>query len=128
MLLSCCRRCRGLRPAAARLRLSRQNRVHLVAFHPRHRLGNRYVGELLHEALENSAPDFRMGHLPPPEKDGGLHLVTVFEEALDVLLLELVVVLVHLRPELDLLDLDDLLVPPRLARASAPVIGTCRNP
>src|SRR5262249_38633808 len=39
------------------------------------------------------------------------------EEALDVLLLELVVVLVDLGPELDLLDLDHLLVLSRLARA-----------
>src|SRR5207247_3289723 len=65
----------------------------------------------------DSASDFRMGHLPPAEKDSRLYLVAVFEEPLDVLLFELIVVLVHFRTELDLLDFDDLLVPPRLARA-----------
>ena len=58
-----------------------------------------------------------MRHLAPAEEDRRLHLVAVGEEALDVLLLELVVVLVHLRPELDLLDLDDLLVLLRLPGA-----------
>src|SRR6185436_2045847 len=47
---------------------------------------------------------------PAAEEDRRLDLVAVLEEALDVLLLELVVVLVDLGPELDLLDLDDLLV------------------
>ena len=53
--------------------------------------------------------------LAAPEEDRRLNLVTLGEEALDVLLLELVVVLVDLGPELDLLDLDDLLVLPGLA-------------
>src|SRR5262249_27298256 len=75
------------------------------------------VAELVDEPLENPPADFRMRHLAPAEEDRRLHLVAVFEEALDVLLLELVVVLVDLRPELDLLDLDYLLVPPGLARA-----------
>src|SRR6185436_9924010 len=46
-----------------------------------------------------------------------LHLVAVLEETLDVLLLELVIVFVDLRPELDLFDQDHFLVTLRLATA-----------
>src|SRR5690348_12561197 len=55
--------------------------------------------------------------LAAAKEDRRLHLVAVLEEALDVLLLELVVVLVDLRPELDLLDVDHLLVLLRGPRA-----------
>src|SRR6187401_1276256 len=61
----------------------------------------------------------RVRHLAAAEEDRRLHLVSVREEALDVLLLELVVVLVHLRPEFDFLDLDDLLV---LLRGALPLL------
>src|SRR5205807_9926314 len=105
------RRRRGrLRPPAAGLWLARQDRVHLVAFHPRHRFGDRDVGELLHQALENPPADLGMGHLAAAEENRRLHFVAVLEEALDVLLLELIIVLVHLRTKLDLLDLDHLLM------------------
>ena len=50
------------------------------------------------------------------KEDRRLHLVAVFQEALDMFLLELVIVLVDLRAKLDLLDLDHLLVLARLAR------------
>src|SRR6185436_7054950 len=105
----------GFGPAAAR-RLAAQDRVHLVALEPRHRLGNRDVGELVDQPLENAPADLRMRHLAAAEEDRRLHLVAVLEEALDVLLLELVVVLVDLRAELDLLDLDHFLVLARFTR------------
>src|SRR5690349_23472005 len=44
------------------------------------------------------------------KEDRRLHFVAFRQEALDVLLLELIVVLVDLRPEFDLLDVDHLLV------------------
>src|SRR5207248_3674712 len=116
-LLSRRRRRGWLRPAASRLRLTRQDGVHLVAFHSRHRLGHCDLGELLDEALEDPPADLGMRHLAASKKDRGLDLVAVFEEALDVLLLELIVVLVDLGPELDFLDLDHLLMPPGLAGA-----------
>jgi hypothetical protein len=47
-----------------------------------------------------------MGQLAAAEEDCRLDLVAVREEALDVLLLEIVIVLVDLRAEFDLLDLD----------------------
>src|SRR6188472_3774496 len=58
-----------------------------------------------------------MGVLTSAEENRRLHLVAVSQEALDVLLLELIVVFVDLRPELDLLDQDHALVLLRLARA-----------
>src|SRR4029078_3565529 len=57
-----------------------------------------------------------MRHLTTAEEDRRLHLVAFGEEALDVLLLEVVIVFIHLRAELDLLDLDHALVLLGLAR------------
>src|SRR5438477_12267508 len=48
--------------------------------------------------------------LAAAEENRRLDLVALREEALDVLLLELVIVLIDARPELDLFDLDHLLV------------------
>src|SRR6185503_20955041 len=78
---------------------------------------HRDLGELADEALENAPPDLGMRHFAAAEEDRRLHLVAIGEEALDVLLLEVVVVLVDLRAELDLLDLDHPLVLFRLAAA-----------
>src|ERR1044072_1166557 len=58
-----------------------------------------------------------MRHLATAEEDRRLDLVTFAQEALDVLLLELVVMLIDLGPELDLLDLDHLLMLLGLARS-----------
>src|SRR5262245_32505678 len=58
-----------------------------------------------------------MRHLASTKENRRLDLVTLFEEALDVLLLELVIVLVDLRAELDLFDQDHFLVLLRLTRA-----------
>src|SRR5450759_3932677 len=80
--------------------LLRQDRVHLVAFLPRHVLRHRHVSQVVDQPLQDPAPDFRVCHFTAAEEDRRLHLVAVRKEALDVLLLELVVVLVHLRPEL----------------------------
>src|SRR5262249_37756657 len=107
------RRCLGL---ATTCRLATQNGVHLVAFESGHRLGDGDLRQCADQPLEDAAPDFRMRHLAAAEENRRLDLVTVLEEALDVLLLELVVVFVHLGAELDLFDFDDLLVLPGLAR------------
>src|SRR3954471_9731795 len=97
--------------------LLRQDGVHLVAFLPRHVFRCRDVRQIINQPLEDAPADLRVRHFAPAEEDRRLHLVPLREEALDVLLLELVVVLVHLRPELDFLDLDDLLVLLRRPRA-----------
>src|SRR5437762_308239 len=107
-------RCRlGL--SSARLRPAAQYGVHLIALHPWQGFGDRHVAQFFDQPLENAPADLRVRHFAAAEEDRGLHLVAVFKKALDVLFLELVVVLVDFRPELDFLDLDDLLVPPRLA-------------
>src|SRR5262245_17271044 len=79
----------GRRPLSARF--LRQDRVHLVAFLPRRRFGDRDVGELADQPLQDPPADLRMRHLAPAEENRRLHLVAVLEEALDVLLLELVI-------------------------------------
>src|SRR5262245_13072998 len=93
------------------LRLPAQNGVHLVAFETGQRLGDGHVRKILHQPLENAPSNLWVRHLTTAEKDRCLHLVTFVQEAFDVFLLELVVVLVHLGTELDFLDLDDLLMP-----------------
>ena len=87
----------------------------------------------LNQPLENAAADFRMRNLAAAEEHGRLDLVPLHEEALDVLLLELIVVLVDLGPELDFLDDNRRLVLPGLTGALlfrvliAPVIGDSAN-
>src|SRR5262249_12304042 len=88
-----------------------------VAFEPGHGLGNRDISELFDEPLEDAAADFRMRHFASAEENRRLDLVAFFEEALDVLLLELVIVLVDFRTELDLFDQNHLLVLLGFARA-----------
>src|SRR5688572_11756119 len=112
------------RPGLGRLRLryvlaagtGAQNHVHLVALLPRRRFGDREIPEVGYQSLQDPAPDLRVRQFAAAEEDRRLDLVAVQEEALDVLLLEVVVVLVVLGPELDLLDLDDALVLLGLAR------------
>ena len=58
--------------------------MHLVAFHPRHRLGQRDVAKLADQPFENPAADLRVRHLASPEEDRRFDLVPVFQEALDV--------------------------------------------
>jgi hypothetical protein len=91
--------------------------VHLVALEPRHRFGNRDVGQFLDEPLQDATADLGMRHLASTEEDRRLDLVAFLEEALDVLLLELIIVLVDLRAKLDLLHQNDFLVLFRLPRA-----------
>src|SRR5262249_53401481 len=69
------------------------------------------------EPLENATPDLGVRHFTPAEENRRLDLVTFFEEALDVLLLELIIVFVDLGAELDLFDENHFLVLLRLTRA-----------
>src|SRR5262249_34759287 len=96
--------------SAPALRLAAQDRVHLIAFESRHRFGNRDVGQFFNEPFQDATADLGMRHFASAEENRRLDLVAFFEEALDVLLLELVVVLVDLRAELDLFDQAHVLV------------------
>src|SRR4029077_13738317 len=66
--------------------------------------------EILEQPLEQSPAALGMGLLAAAEHDRDLDLVLVPEEALDVALLRLVVVVGDLRPQLDLAHVDLLLV------------------
>src|SRR5690606_41089752 len=66
-------------------------------------------------ADQHVPPDLRVGHLPSAEHHGRLDLVALLKEAARVADLELEVVLVDAGPELDFLDLDLVLLLPRLA-------------
>ena len=55
-------------------------------------------------------PEFLVRHLTAAEAQRDLHLVAFFEEALHRAHFHVVVMVVDHRPELDLLDLDDLLL------------------
>src|SRR4051812_34149678 len=73
-------------------------------------LDDRELVEVLREAVEDHLTALGVGHLTPAEHDRHLDLVARLEEALDVALLGVVVMLGDLRPELDLPDVDLLLV------------------
>src|SRR5688572_27580130 len=67
-----------------------QDRMHLVALLPGRGLGDGHVGEVLDQSLQDAAADFGMRHFAAAEKDRGLDLVAVGQEAHDMVLLELV--------------------------------------
>jgi len=74
--------------------------------------------ELILDSLQHADAEFRMRHLPTPEAERKLHLVAILEEAPRVTELEAEIVILDLRPHLDLLHVDDVLVLlclPRLA-------------
>src|SRR4051794_3330309 len=73
-------------------------------------LDDREIVEVLREAVEDHLAALGVGHLAPAEHDRHLDLVARLQEALDVALLGVVVMLSDLRPELDLPDVDLLLV------------------
>ena len=77
-------------------------------------LDDAVLGELIGEAVEERDAALGVRHLAPAEHDRDLDLVLVAQEALDVALLGVVVVLRDLRAELDLADRDLLLMLARL--------------
>ena len=78
--------------------------MHVAALLLRVLLDDTVGDDVVGQPLEQVEPELRAGLLPAPEHDGDLHLVTAAEEADDVTLLGLVVVLVDLGTELHLLD------------------------
>lgn len=82
-------------------------------FRGRFHLGQ--IGQGLGDARHYLLTQFRMRDLSPPEHQGHLHLVSLFEEAPRMADLRLEVVLVDARAELDFLELDDVLLLARLA-------------
>ncbi len=89
-------------------------REEIPPFLLRLRFDDRQLLELQEKAVQNVPAEIRVGQLAAAVHDNRLNLIAVDEESFAMLLLELVVVLVDLRPEFDLLDLDRALVLPRI--------------
>ena len=83
---------------------------HAAAFHHRPLLDHREVVHGLDDGVEHELPHLGVHDLAAPEDDDELALVALRQEAPDVLHLEVEVVLVGLRAELDLLQDDRRLV------------------
>src|SRR6266404_6956198 len=62
--------------------------------------------------VEDSPPDVLVDHLAAPKHDRHFHLLACFEELLQTFELGLEIVLGHFRPQLHLLELDDVLLAP----------------
>src|SRR6266699_1459236 len=87
---------------------------HLAAFEFRLLLDLGQRGEVAADALEQLAAELLVGELPAAEAQGDLDLVALLEEPPDRAHFHVVIVIVNHGPELDLLDLDDLLLFARL--------------
>src|SRR5690606_12564554 len=83
---------------------------HLPAFELGHLLDGGDVVDIVADSLQQAHAEFLVGHLAAPETQRDLRLVALFEEALQVAKLDLVVAFIGAGPELDFLDLDDLLL------------------
>src|SRR5581483_5928785 len=88
----------------------RKHHDHLAAFELRLLLDLGDRADIAFHAIEQLGAKLLMRHFPPAEAKGYFHLVAFLEEALHGTHLNLVVVIVDHRPELDLLDLDDFLL------------------
>lgn len=67
-------------------------------------------GEVSRESLQQSLAQISVRNLAAPELDNSFHTIAFSEEANCVLLLELVIVIIRIRPEFDFLYLDDVLL------------------
>src|SRR4249919_2481903 len=83
-----------------------QDHHHVASVEERRRLDLPDLLHVLRQPHQQVPPSLRLGGLPPAKHDRHLHLRALVEEALDVVLLGVVVVDSDLGPELDLLDVD----------------------
>jgi hypothetical protein len=88
----------------------RKDQVQRVAFLACAEFNDRFIAEVLNQAVENFTAESLARHLASTEEDGGFHLVAFAEEAQHVVLFGLVIVLVHVDPELHFLDRNGVLV------------------
>ena len=82
-------------------------------------LDGRDVRHVVRHPIQKPPAELGVHHLTAPEADRDLRLVPVLEEPADVPGLELIIVLVRLRPHLHFLDLDDRLLLARVLRPAA---------
>src|SRR6516164_7967181 len=88
----------------------RQNHHDLAALETRVLLDFGELRDVAFDLVQKLGADFLMRHFTATVAQGDLDLVALFEEALHGTHLHIIVVVVDHRPELDLLDLDDLLL------------------
>src|SRR3984957_19407691 len=92
----------------------RQNHDDLAAFETRFLFDLGDLCGIAFHPVEQLVAELLVGHFAAAEPQRDLDLIAFFEESLDRAHLHLVVVIVDHRPQLDLLDLDDLLLLARL--------------
>src|SRR5690606_19926547 len=83
------------------LRVRREDHEHLPAFEARRLLDHAELLDVFGHLLEEALTDLLVGDLAPAEHDGDARLVALLQEPADVTDLDLVIVLVGLRPQLD---------------------------
>src|SRR5579859_530133 len=100
-----------LRLLGCRLGGRGEDQEEVAALHDRRPLDDGDVLGLFRHPIEDASPDLLVDHLTAPEHDRHLDLLALLQELLDALEFGLEIVLGHLRPELHLLQLDDVLAP-----------------
>src|SRR5467141_747777 len=110
-LLSHLRGCRGGR-LWDRLPAWSEDHVEVLAFEQGGALDDRERLRVIRHPIENPPADVLVHHLPSSEHDRHFHLLACFEELLHPFELGLEIVCRHLRAELHLLELDDVLLAP----------------
>src|SRR4051794_40063747 len=103
----------GIFPLRPRILRRAEHHHHVATVEQRLRLDLTDLLDLFRQAHQQVATAFRVCRLAAPEHDRHLDLGALVQEALDVSLLGLVIVLANLRSELYLLDIDLRLVLPR---------------
>src|SRR3979411_1244820 len=90
----------------------RKDHEEVLAFEQGRTFNDRERLRVVRDPVEDPSPDVLMDHLAAPEHDRHLYFLSCFEELLQTLELGLEIVLGHLRPQLHLLELDDVLLAP----------------
>ena len=103
------------RLAARRSGLDRpDHHDHLAAFHFGHVLDLADTFDIGGNPLQKGAAKLQMRHLPAAKPERHLHLVAFFQKLEDIAHLDVVIMGIRVGAELDFLDLDRLLLFPRL--------------
>src|SRR5581483_2120537 len=98
-----------------RVFLGSQDQMQRVSFLPRAKLHDTVVPDVFYQPLQYLASQTLPCHLSTAEKNRGLDLISLVEEAEHVVLLRVVIVVVYINTKLDLFYGDGLLVLLRLA-------------
>jgi hypothetical protein len=96
---------------------------HGPALHPRRLFDRAVRTELIGELIEQRFAQIRVGHLAAAEEDGQLDLVSGVEELRGLPTFGLEVMIIDLRPDADLFQLDNVLVAARLALFAALLVS-----